>query len=112
VPEVFVVPFPGPGGKSQVTTDGGCQVRWGKDAKELYFLGRDRMMMVADVKTNNSTFQVLGLRPLFESHIVDPTSYNYDVTPDGQRFLCNESLEHSTAELTLIMNWDVELKKK
>jgi len=112
VPEVFVVPFPGPGGKSQATTDGGCQVRWGKNGKEIYFLGRDRMLMTADVKTTDSSFQVLGLRPLFESHIVDPTSYNYDVTTDGQRFLCNESLEQSTAELTLVVNWTAELKTK
>jgi serine/threonine protein kinase len=111
-PEVFVVPFPGPGGKSQVTTDGGCQVRWRKDGKELYFLGRGRMMMAAEVKTSDSSFQILGLRPLFETHIIDPTSYNYDVMPDGQRFLCNESLEQSTAELTLIVNWHAELKKK
>jgi hypothetical protein len=49
---------------------------------------------------------------LFETHIADTSAYNYDVTPDGQRFLCNESLEQSTAELTLIASWDTELKKK
>jgi eukaryotic-like serine/threonine-protein kinase len=111
-PEVFVVRFPGPGGKSQVTNEGGCQARWGKDGKELYFLGRDRMMMAADVRTSDSSFQIAGLRPLFETHIVDTSSYNYDVTPDGQRFLCNESLEQSTAELTLLVNWTAELEKK
>jgi Tol biopolymer transport system component len=111
-PEVFVVRFPGPGGKSQVTNEGGCQARWGKDGKELYFLGRDRMMMAADVRTSDSSFQIAGLRPLFETHIVDTSSYNYDVTPDGQRFLCNESLEQSTAELSLLVHWTAELEKK
>ena len=111
-PEVFVVPFPGPGGKTQVSTEGGCQARWRKDGKEIYLLGLDRMMMAAEVRTSESSFKILRLRPLFETHIEDFTSYNYDVTPDGQRFLCNETLEQSTAELTLIVNWDAELKKK
>lgn len=111
-PEVFVVPFPGPGGKTQVTTEGGCQARWRKDGKEIFLLGLDRMMMAAGVRTSDSSFQILGMRPLFETHIEDFTSYNYDVTQDGQRFLCNETLEQSTAELTLIVNWDGELKKK
>ena len=111
-PEVFVVRFPGPGGKNQVSSDGGCQARWRKDGKELYFVGRDRMMMAAVVRTSDLSFQIAGLRPLFETHIADTSAYNYDVTPDGQRFLCNESLEQSTAELTLIANWDAEMKKK
>ncbi len=111
-PELFVAPFPGPGGRIQVTSDGGCQARWRKDGKELYFLGRERMMMVAEVRTIDSSFLIAGLRPLFQTHISDTNSYNYDVMPDGQRFLLNESLEQSTAELTLIVNWDAELKKK
>jgi serine/threonine protein kinase len=110
--EVFVVLFPGPGGKRQVSTDSGCQVRWRKDGKELFFLSNDKKMMAADVKTSDSSFQIAALRPLFQTHIEDISSYNYDVSPDGQRFLCNYTLEQSTAELTLIVNWDAVLEKK
>jgi eukaryotic-like serine/threonine-protein kinase len=109
--EVFIVPFPGPGGKRQVSTDSGCQVRWRKDGKELFFLSNDKKLMSADVRTSDSSFQIAALRPLFETHIEDISSYNYDIAPDGQRFICNYTLEQSTAEITLIVNWDAELKK-
>jgi eukaryotic-like serine/threonine-protein kinase len=111
-PEVFVAAFPGPGGKKQISTGGGCQVRWRKDGKELFFLGIDKTIMAVDLKTSQASFQVAALRPLFRTHIEDITSYNYDVSPDGQRFLCNYTLEQSTAELTLVVNWEAELVKK
>ena len=37
---------------------------------------------------------------------------NYDVSPDGQRFLLNAAADENTRPLTLVVNWTVELKKK
>jgi len=39
--------------------------------------------------------------------------FQYDVAPDGQRFLINSLRPENTAPpLTLVLNWDTELKKK
>jgi len=47
--EIYVRPFPGPGGKWQISTGGGSQPAWGKNGKELFYLAatRDKIMSVA-----------------------------------------------------------------
>ena len=37
--EVFVVPFPGPGGRIQISSEGGRSPRWRQDGKEIFYLG-------------------------------------------------------------------------
>jgi hypothetical protein len=36
----------------------------------------------------------------------------YDVTPDGRRFLLNAAADENNRPLTLLVNWQEELKKK
>jgi len=36
--EVYVQTFPGPGEKSRISTNGGTQARWRRDARELFYL--------------------------------------------------------------------------
>jgi hypothetical protein len=33
---VYVVPYPGPGGKTQVSSSGGTQPRWNRNGRELF----------------------------------------------------------------------------
>ena len=37
---------------------------------------------------------------------------DYDVSPDGKRFLLNAAADENTRPLTLLVNWTAELKKK
>jgi Tol biopolymer transport system component len=50
--EVYVQPFPGPGGKWQISTDGGGAdgVRWSANGRELFYRNDDKMMSV-DLET-------------------------------------------------------------
>jgi Tol biopolymer transport system component len=41
--EIYVQPFPGPGPKTQVSSNGGIQVRWRQDGKELFYGGPDQV---------------------------------------------------------------------
>ncbi len=36
----------------------------------------------------------------------------YDVTTDGQRFVCNVLPEESVSSVTLVLNWFEELKQR
>src|SRR5262249_28468675 len=45
--QIYVVPYPGPGGKSQVSTDGGTQPRWNRNGRELFFRNGAKMMAAA-----------------------------------------------------------------
>lgn len=43
--EIYVQSFPGPGGKTQVSTNGGAQVRWRRDGKKLFYIALDNRLM-------------------------------------------------------------------
>src|ERR1700741_5430697 len=47
--EIYVQPFPGPGGKFQISTNGGTQPRWNKNGKEIFYLSLDGKMMAAQL---------------------------------------------------------------
>jgi serine/threonine protein kinase/Tol biopolymer transport system component len=106
--EVYVRPFPGPGGESRVSVAGGDFPRWRRDGKELFYLSADNKLMAVPV-TLNPTFQAGVPEALFS---VRPS--RYDVSPDGQRFLVrsrsNDEASASTP-LTLLADWKALLSK-
>ena len=85
--EIYVQPYPGPGGKWQISTDGGTEPVWNPNGRELFYRSGDKMMAV-DIATQPS-FVAGKPRMLFEGPYVPTplTIPNYDVSPDGQRFL-------------------------
>lgn len=112
--EIYVSPFPGPGARVQVSAGGGTQPRWRKDGRELFYLSPQAKMMAAEVVAGAQDFRVGTVRELFAlSGLGAVPGYLYDVTSDGQKFLVIQDFVHtSTAPLTLVVNWDAELKKK
>jgi Tol biopolymer transport system component len=110
--KVYVVPFPGPGGKWQVSPAGGCYARWRRDGKELFYLSPDNRIMAAEVKTDGSSFAIGAVKPLFETRVYRTTFGGFDVSADGQRFIICYEPGHPNVAITLVENWDSELKKK
>jgi Tol biopolymer transport system component len=106
--EVYVVPFPGPGGRVRISTAGGDNARWRRDGKEIFYLA-DNTLMAAAVTASGSRFQVGAVQRLFEVPMVDGY-WPYDVSPDGQRFLVN-TLDGAVAPLTIVVNWPAQLKE-
>ncbi len=91
-PEVFVRPFPGPGPKWQISTDGGSEPRWSRSGRELFYREGDKIMIV-DVETRPA-FHPSRPRTLFEAKFL----FSYDVAPDG-RFLMIKPIPPSRARL-------------
>jgi len=85
--EIYVRPYPGPGGKYQISTEGGGEPVWNPKGRELFYRVGNKMMAV-DVTTQGA-FSAGKPRVLFEgAYVGTPRSLpNYDVSPDGQRFL-------------------------
>jgi eukaryotic-like serine/threonine-protein kinase len=111
--EIYVQPFAGPeskaGSKLLVSTNGGAQVRWRRDGKELFYIALDGRLMSVPIRFASSS-QALepGVPvPLFATRLnalqVFPR-HEYVVSQDGQRFLINVE-ETSTAPITVILNW-------
>jgi hypothetical protein len=112
--EVYVQPFPGPGGKWQVSTAGGTDARWRPDGKELFFLAPDAKLMAVSVRASDSTFEAGSPAALFQTRTVVGGNANltpqYAVSRDG-RFLLNVPDDTSTAApITLILNWNPGLQ--
>ncbi|HEV2200386.1 MAG TPA: protein kinase [Bryobacteraceae bacterium] len=116
--EIYVAPFPGPGGKRQISTNGGTFPRWRRDGKEIFYLAPDKRLMAAEVNSKGDTIEVGQVRLLGVSTVRAGTGrgqflgYQYDVSPDGQRFLVMAAPEQNTVQpLTLVQNWTAGLKK-
>jgi Tol biopolymer transport system component len=112
--EIYVRPFPGPGGKMQISTEGGTQPMWARNGRELFYRNGDKMMVTA-VETQ-PVFAASKPELLFEAHY--ETSYpslerDYDVSPDGQRFLMIKGSEQESAatQLNVVLNWSDELRR-
>jgi len=113
--EVYVQPYPGPGGKYQISTEGGTEPAWNRNGKELFYRSGDKMMAV-DIVTQPS-FAAGTSRVLFEGRYeVAPFPItNYDVSPDGQRFLMLKPVEQTgaaPAQINVVLNWFEELKRR
>jgi len=113
--EIYVQPFPGPGGKWQISTEGGTEPVWNPNGRELFYRSGDKMMAV-DIATQPS-FAAGKPRVLFQGQYVpSPTTpSNYDVAPDGQRFLMlkpSEQAQAAPTQINVVLNWFEELKQK
>jgi serine/threonine protein kinase/Tol biopolymer transport system component len=110
--EVFVQAFPASGGKWQISTAGGSYPRWRRDGKELYYIAPGDTLMAVDVKAG-SGFTAGAPKPLFRTRIKSlDIFFQYDVSPDGQRFLVNTLPEgEQRDEITVVQNWTSDLKK-
>ncbi len=111
VGEIFVHSFPDPKIKVQVSNGGGSQAGWRGDERELYFRNGDAMM-VAEVSTD-PVLRVGKPRVLFRGSFAAIQGKNYDVQPDGQRFLMVRAEKPSAPkEIAVVLNWMEELKAR
>jgi Tol biopolymer transport system component len=106
--EVYVKPFPGPGGRVRISTGGGDNARWRRDGKEIFYLERNTLMAAA-VTANGSRLDAGPVQRLFDVPTVDGY-WPYDVSPDGQSFLVNTP-EGAVSPVTIVVNWPAGLQK-
>ena len=112
--EIYVQPFPGSGGKFQVSANGGTQSRWNKNGKEIFYVSLDSKIMAAPVKLSPDAQSLEAGTPaaLFPVRIAggpvlgNANKQQYAVSSDGQRFLVNLAADEGAASpITLILNW-------
>jgi Tol biopolymer transport system component len=109
--EIYVRPFPGPGTKWPVSTNGGIHVQWARDGKELFYLAPGNVLTAAQIALDAERQMVsIGApAPLFAARIgtIAPVdSHQYAVAADGERFLVNTVIEDtSPPPITVVQNW-------
>src|SRR6266567_2131985 len=108
--EVYVRPFPGSGGRWQVSLDGGSEPVWAANGRELFYRNGTKMMVAAIAL--HPTFTVGARRELFEgSYVNDPVYRSYDVTRDGRSFVLVRSPKPS-GDFIVVLNWFDQLREK
>jgi Tol biopolymer transport system component len=111
--EVYIRPYPGPGAKHQISTNGGNQPAWASNGRELFYRIRGALMAVAI--TTTPEFSAGIPRRLFEDRYAggDPVR-GYDVAPDG-RFLMvvdPEPPAPPASQINVVFDWLPEFKRK
>ncbi len=87
---------------------------WNPKGRELFYRNRNKMMAVE--VTTQPAFSAGKPRLLFDgAYVLSPvTLANYDVSPDGQRFLMLKGSEQAQAltQINVVLNWFEELKRR
>ena len=112
--EVYLRPFlvradgtPSLGAKWQVSNTGGSGPRWRGDGKELFYRNVDGAVLAADVSVDGDLVRTALPRQLFALPL---TVTNWDVMPDGQRFLVLLPVTASVPDpISVILNWQTAI---
>ena len=95
--DVYVRPFPGPGGKWRISTVGGSHAHWSATSHELLFQNQGKILF--------APYSVVGdsFRPEKPqvwsptSHVSLGTNYPYDIHPDGKRLAIIAARDETSA---------------
>jgi eukaryotic-like serine/threonine-protein kinase len=108
--EIYLRSFPEPREKLRISTAGGDNPQWGSGGRELFYRSCDGKLMVVTLKPSGTSLEASLPRELFALPVGPPGPNPYDVAPDGQRILVNDSAA-SAEPLNVIVNWPALLKK-
>ena len=121
--EIYVRPYPPAPGQWSISSDGGTQARWSADGRELFYRTDSGIMVVA-VEADADVFSVGPAEELFtgafrsrtrgDVQVAGEPYEDYDVAPDGQRFVMfprSEDDEARNDHVTLVFNWFEELER-
>ena len=108
-PEVYASPYPGPGGKIQLSTGGGYFPRLREDGAELYYQTSTQLFVVPLTWTPSP-------RPGRPEALLDIAAANplgFDVSADGRHFYVVELDENrwKSGRVDIVLDWFDELKE-
>jgi serine/threonine-protein kinase len=113
--EVYVRPFPGPGGKTQISSGGGSFPMWSRTKREIVY-GADGRLMVAAFTVDGDTFSAGKPALWSEGHyLMRGASRPFDLHPDGARVALLPALQTSSGarpdKVFLFSNFFDELRR-
>jgi Tol biopolymer transport system component len=108
-PEVYIQSFPDGRGKTQISSNGGAQVRWAPSGNEVYYIAPDGRMMAVSIALSDTTATPRSPAALFRTFLARGTNVignkpQYAVARDG-RFLLNTVVESASTPIVIAANW-------
>jgi serine/threonine protein kinase/Tol biopolymer transport system component len=115
--ELYVRPFPGPGGKWQISTAGGGYPKWSRNGKELFYQTMDNKIMVVTYIASGDSFHADKPQPWSPGQFTSlGANYTFDLHPDGKRIavLKAPGTEQNAAvnKVSFIFNFFDEVRSK
>ncbi|HET9409931.1 MAG TPA: protein kinase [Candidatus Sulfotelmatobacter sp.] len=102
--EIYVEPVPGPGGRRQISIDGGEEPRWVRNGREIAYRSGTKMISVP--VQEQPVFQTGKPTELFDRKFDRGFAVaGYDVTPDGRTFIMTRSEHTPRNEIRVVMGW-------
>jgi len=113
--ELYLTSFPEANGRWQISQNGGTSPAWRGDGKELYFYefsGGQVQIDAVEIATRGDQLATTNYRKLFAvPHVIAGGNANFEVSPDGHRFLIAVQPEVAAAPITLTLNWTGKMGK-
>jgi hypothetical protein len=104
-----VTPYPGPGRKWQISTDGGFHAMWSRDGREIVYGSGDGRLMAAAF-TPGAALTPARPRELLK---LPPGTDYFDMAPDGRTLAIADRGDQSPVrELSIVLNWSESLKAR
>ncbi len=118
--EVFVRPYPGPGGRFQISDGGGDFPVWSRDGRTLYYRAPDRRIMEVPYRVAGDSFLAEKPRPWSDIPITDAASVTdrlYDVSPDGKHMVMavgdpQSNERKGNLHVTFLLNFFDEVERR
>jgi serine/threonine-protein kinase len=117
--EVYVVPFPGPGGRWRISITGGMFPAWSRNGRELFFQDLESgRVMVTTYKATGDSFEVTNPHVWSDTRLLDLGRFqSYDVAPDGQRsavvlYADGTAEQKPVTKVAFLLNFFDELRRR
>ena len=110
--EVYVQPFPGPGPRQPISTDGGWEAAWSSDGKELFYANANSSQLLAVSVTTGASFAAGTPRLLYEGRYRPNSNGNtpFSVASDGRALRVQQvHQDQSLTRIEVVLNWFNEL---
>jgi serine/threonine-protein kinase len=110
--EIYVRPFPGPGGKIQISTGNGTRPSWHPSGREIFY--QSGTQWYAASVTLSPDFKAEKPRLLFEGPFINIPGFAYALARDGERFLvlANPEQFETRRDLTVVTNFFDLLRRR
>ncbi len=108
--EVYVQPFPGPGGRYQVSSGGGVEPVWSPTSSELFYRGGPALIS-ATLQTVPELSLVRRDTLFMMNALAGEVQPGYDVFPDGKRFVFPRIVSSDAAPV-VVMGWLDEVRER
>jgi len=109
--EVYVRALDSATGEIRVSSEGGLAPRWRRDGRELFYVDDNGRLMAVPVRSlDPPSFAVP--EALFAARLEEASDRQYDVFPDGRRFVLNRSVVEEREPISVVLGWTAKLQKE